>query len=387
MSAPAIEIVPVSGPLNFLAFCKLPRIIYGDQKQFVPPLDVDRWGLFSRKFNPHFRRVNSQLWLARKNGKLAGRIFAQLYDAACRPRAASHAQFGCLDAIDDDDVVAALTQTAEEWLRQHGATKVQGPFSPSINNESGLLVAGFDELSMIAVPWHPAYLGACLERQGYAKVRDLISYRYDVSEIDKAAASGIIARPQWRKRINLREIDIKHLKQEAKTIVEIFNDAWSENWGFVPFTLEEFVADTEALKLVAPSSRGFMKGGVMVEVDGMPQAFALFLPNLHEIMGDLQGRLFPFGLVRLIARVRRHGYKSGRLALLGIRGAMQGKMAAGVVILAIIAELRRRSQVTPLQRAEFGWVLEDNFGMRRPIELAGGRVYKVHRIYEKNLAA
>jgi hypothetical protein len=386
-SAPAVDIVPTNRLSNFLAFCRLPRRLYDGQKGFAPPLDADRWGLFSRRLNPHFKHVQSRFWLARKNGKLAGRILAQFYDAAHAPRGASRAQFGCLDAIDDDEVVAGLTQTAEQWLREQGASTVQGPFSPSINSESGLLVQGFEERPMIAVPWHPAYLGASLERQGYAKVRDLVSYNYDVSEIDKTAASGIIARPQWRKRINLREIDIKHLKREAKTIVEIFNDAWSENWGFVPFTVDEFVADTEALKLVAPSSPGFMKGGVMVEVDGMPQAFALFLPNLHEVMADLKGRLFPFGVVRLIARVHSHGYKCGRLALLGVRRAMQGKMTAGIVILAIIAELRRRSQVTPLEHAEFGWVLEDNFRMRRPIELAGGRVYKVHRIYEKNLAA
>jgi len=386
-SATAIDIVPADRLLNFLAFCRLPRLLYRGQKGFAPPLDADRWGLFSRRLNPHFKRVQSQFWLARKNGKLAGRIFAQLYDEACAPRGASRAQFGCLDAIDDDEVVAALTCTAEEWLRQRGASQVHGPFSPSINSESGLLIQGFGEIPMIAVPWHPPYLGASLERQGYTKARDLISYRRIVTEKDQAAARGIIARPQWRKRINIRALDLKHLKAEAKTIVDIFNDAWSENWGFVPFTLDEFVSDIEALKLVAPSDRGFIKGGFMIEVDGMPQAFALVVPNLHEIMADLDGRLFPFGVLRLISRVRSHAYRSGRLALFGVRRGLHGKVAGGVVILAFIAELSRRTVLRPIEQVEFGWVLEDNFGMRHPIEVSDGRVYKVHRVYEKNLAA
>jgi len=125
----------------------------------------------------------------------------------------------------------------------------------------------------------------------------------------------------------------------------------------------------------------------MIEVDDMPQAFALVLPNLHEIMADLKGRLLPFGLLRLILRVRSHGYKSGRLALFGMRRALHRKAAGGAVILAFIAELRRRGVLTPIEQIEFGWVLEDNSGMRRAIELSGARVYKVHRVYEKNLAA
>lgn len=387
-STPAIEIIPADGLLNFLAFCRVPRLIYRGQERFAPPLDADRWGLFSRRLNPHFKHVQSRFWLARKNGKLAGRIFAQFYDETCTPRGASRAQFGCLDAIDDDEVVAGLTRTAEEWLREQGALEVHGPFSPSINSESGLLIQGFGEIPMIAVPWHPPYLGASLERQGYTKARDLISYRRIVTEKDRAfVARGIITRPQWRKRINVRAVDLRHLKSEAKTIVDIFNDAWSENWGYVPFTLDEFISDIEALKWVAPSAGGFIKGGFMIEVDGVPQAFGLFLPNLHEIMADLDGRLFPFGLLRLISRIRSHKYRSGRLALLGLRRALHGTMAGGVVILAFIAELSRRSILTPIEQVEFGWVLEDNLAMRHPIEASGSVLYKVHRIYEKNLAA
>jgi hypothetical protein len=163
-NAREIDIFPADGLRNFLAFCRLPRLLYSGQEGFATPLDADQWGLFARRLNPHFKRVQSQLWLARKNGKLAGRIFAQVYAEAAAPRGASRAQFGCLDAIDDDAVVAGLTRAAEEWLRQRGTLQMHGPFSPSINSESGLLVEGLREIPMIAVPWHPSYLGPSLGR-------------------------------------------------------------------------------------------------------------------------------------------------------------------------------------------------------------------------------
>lgn len=377
-----IEIVPADGLFNFLAFCRLPRLIYKDQPGFSPPLDAERWTMFAHKLNPHFKLVQSQTWLARKNGKLAGRISAQIYDEAYTPRGASRAQFGCFDAIDDDEVVAALTGAAEDWLRQHGATVVHGPFSPSVNSETGLLVQGFDATPMVFMPWNPAYLGEALERQGYQKARDLISYRYDVGEKDREASARILSRPEWRKRLNIRTLNLKDLGKEAETIVDIFNDAWSENWGFVPFTLAEFMSSAEGLKLVMPQ-----EGGFMIELDGEAQAFGIILPNLHEVTADLGGRLFPFGLPRVISRIRNHAFTSGRLALFGIRRALHRKAAGGAVILAFIEEMRDRSKSSSIEHVEFGWVLEDNFGMRRPIELSGARIDKVHRVYEKSLAA
>ena len=221
-----------------------------------------------------------------------------------------------------------------------------------------------------------------MERQGYTKARDLISYRYDVSEKDRQASPSILARPEWRERLNIRTLDLKNIGKEAEIIVDIFNDAWSENWGFVPFTLEEFMSSADGLKLVMPP-----EGGFMIELDGVPQAFGVILPNLHEVTADLGGRLFPFGLLRVISRIRNHKFKSGRLALFGIRRALHRKAAGGAVILAFIEEMRRRSQSSSIEHVEFGWVLENNLGMRRPIELSGAKIDKIHRVYEKNLAA
>ena len=377
-----IEIIPANGLRNFLSFCRLPRLLYQNQPGFAPPLDAERWTMFAGKLNPHFKLVQSQAWLARKNGKLAGRILAQIYDEAYAPLGASRAQFGCLDAIDDDGVTAGLMRAAEDWLRQRGATLVHGPFSPSVNSETGLLVQGFEAAPMVFMPWNPPYLVDSLERQGYTKARDLISYRYDVGEQDRQASPSIMERPEWRKRLNIRTLDLKNIGKEAEIIVDIFNDAWSENWGFVPFTLAEFMSSADGLKLVMPP-----EGGFMIELDGVPQAFGVVLPNLHEVTADLGGRLFPFGLPRVISRIRNHAFKSGRLALFGIRRALHRKAAGGAVILAFIEEMRQRSKSSSIGHVEFGWVLENNFGMRRPIELSGARIDKVHRVYEKSLAA
>jgi hypothetical protein len=377
-----IETVPANGLRNFFAFCRLPRLLYKDHRGFAPPLDAERWTLFGSKLNPHFRLVQSQAWLARKNGKLAGRIFAQIYDEAHAPLGASRAQFGCLDAIDDDEVVAGLTRAAEDWLRQRGAALVHGPFSPSVNSETGLLVQGFEATPMVFMPWNPAYLSGSLERHGYTKARDLISYRYDASEKDRQDSPSIMERPEWRERIKIRTLDLKNLGKEAAVIVEIFNDAWSENWGFVPFTLAEFMSSAGGLKMVMPP-----EGGFMIELDGVPQAFGVILPNLHEITADLGGRLFPLGLPRVVSRIRNHAFTSGRLALFGIRRALHRRAAGGAVILAFIEEIRRRNKSSSLGHVEFGWVLEDNLGIRRPIERSGAYIDKVHRIYEKNLAA
>ncbi len=383
MPVEAVEVVRADGLANFLTFCRLPRQIYKGQEGFAPPLDAERWTLHAARFNPHFKQVDRQAWIARRDGKPVGRIMAQVYkDGGLVPVGASRAQFGSLDAIDDLDVVAALTRTAENWLRERGAAVIHGPFSPSVNNEVGLLVEGHNAKPMIFMPWTPPYLAKAVEELGYVKARDLFSYRYPLTEKDRTAKPTITARPEWRDRLKIRELDLKHLEDEAAIMVEVFNDAWKDNWGFVPFTLEEFMSAGEGLKLVMPPECGFM-----VELDGVVQAFGLIAPNLHEITADLGGRLFPLGLPRLLMRIKRHTFKSGRLLLFGLRSALHRKAAGGAVILAFIEESRRRSAQTRIEHVEFGWVLEDNLGMRRPIELAGAKIDKIHRIYEKKLAA
>ena len=234
----ALTVRPVSGLRDFLAFCRLPRELYAGQPGFVPSLDAERWTLFARKLNPHYKRVDAQKFLAWRGGRAVGRIEAQRYREIV-PNGASPAQFGSLDAIDDAAVVLALVGAAEAWLRARGADVVNGPFSPSVNSEAGLLVDGFAAAPMIFIPWHPSWLGAHLEAAGYVKARDLISYRYDITEADRASNAVLQGRPEWQRRLAFRPLRMGDIKAETMLMVDIFNDGWAGNWGFAPLGLDE----------------------------------------------------------------------------------------------------------------------------------------------------
>lgn len=376
-----IEILPVDGLSRFATFCKLPRLIYAGARGFAPPLDVQRWTLFAHRLNPHYKLVDEQKFLARRGGRWVGRIAAHVYKDGLTPVGASAAQFGALDALDDRDIVAALTGAAESWLSARGATRVNGPFSPSINGECGLLVDGFEATPMFLMPWHPPYLSRHIEALGYEKARDLFSYRFDLAALGERRAPSIASRKEWRNRLKLRPLDFDRLKtHETALMTDLFNDAWSGNWGFVPFTKDEFDEQADGLKFITPPD-----WGMVVELDGVAQTFMVALPNLHEIAADLDGRLVPFGLPRLIARMRSHKFDSARIALLGTRKALQNSATGGAILMAMIEEMFRRASQASVKHLEVGWVLEDNTPMRRPIEMFGGKIDKVHRIYEKRI--
>jgi hypothetical protein len=377
-----IAVLPVDSLRRFLTFSKLPRLLYKGTRGFSPSLDAERWTLYGHRLNPHFKRVEAKEFLARRNGRWVGRAAVQVYKPEFTPVGASRWQFGTLDAVDDIEVVRALTTAAEGWLLERGADRINGPFSPSINGECGLLVEGFESTPMIFMPWHPPYLARHLEGLGYTKARDLLSYCYDRSALAKIARTRILERPEWRERLIVRKLRLDQLKQgETALMAELFNDGWSGNWGFVPFGQDEFDSMADALKYIVPAELG-----IVVELDGVPQSFAIALPNLHEITADLDGRLFPFGLPPLISRIRNHKFDAARLLLLGTRKALQNSATGGAILLSIIEEIGKRLAPLSMSHLEAGWVLEDNIAMRRPIEMFGGKVDKVHRIYEKRFA-
>ena len=294
IAAPSpVEVSPVKSPGDFLTFCHLPRLLYSGQTGFACSLDAERWTLYAHWLNPHYHRVRSKAFLARRSGKVVGRIEAQIFTSVV-PVGASPAQFGSLDAIDDPDVVAALMRTAENWLLREGADLIQGPFSPSFNSEAGLLVEGFQAEPMIFMPWHPPYLGRMLEDLGYAKIRDLISYRYDVDEGDRSTGATVVNRPEWRKRLRFRSFRIGESSSDARIVVDIFNDGWRENWGFTPLGLDEYTAMGHLLRHFVTQDYGFV-----IELDEEPVGFVIIVPNLHDLTADLGGRLLACGIFRL----------------------------------------------------------------------------------------
>lgn len=376
-----IDVVPANSLWQFLGYSKLPRLCYAGMPGFVPPLDVEQWMLHSRAFNPHFKLVEAQKFLASRDGKLVGRVSAQVYKDDYAPVAASRWQFGSLDAIDDIDVVRALTGAAERWLEARGADRIHGPFSPSINRELGMLVEGFESVPMFLTPWHPPYLHRHVESLGYEKARDLISYVLKKSPEEWSERARISNRPEWRDRLKIRQIDFSRLKKgETALMSDLFNDAWRDNWGYVPFTQAEFDSIADALSVATPP-----EFTMVIELDNQPKAFLVAVPNFFEIIADLRGRLLPLGVMRLISRFRTHKYRTGRVLLLGLRKELQHSATGGAILMAVIEELQRLCADHSIEELEAGWVLEDNLPMRKPIEMFGGKIYKTHRVYEKRL--
>ncbi|ARN81442.1 hypothetical protein [Methylocystis bryophila] len=381
-SRPQVEVVEAKGFAHFLTYNKLPRLLYRGMKGFTAPLDVERWTLHGHKLNPHFKLVEAQEFLARRDGRWIGRIMAQVYKPEFAPVEASRFQFGSLDAEDDLGTVRALTSAAESWLKARGATLIHGPFSPSINGEMGILVDGFEALPVFLTPWHPAYLSRHLEALGYAKARDVYSYSVANDSSTTDVVERMTNRKEWKERLKLREVDFSRLKKgETQLMTDLFNDGWRGNWGYVPFTLDEFNSITDVLGFVTTPDLT-----IVAELDGQPVAFAVAIPNLFEIIGDLDGSVLPAGAIKVILRLRSHKYSAIKLLLLGMRKEMQGSATGGAILMTMVEEIRRRGKnASTIQEIEAGWVLENNLAMRKPIELFGGKITKTHRIYEKRI--
>jgi hypothetical protein len=318
-------------------------------------------------------------WLARRKGRDIGRISAQIDRLAVAARPGI-GWFGLLAAEDDEAVFAALTATAEAWLAERGMNTVQGPFSLSINEEAGLLVDGFETPPMLLMGHDPAYAGRRLEQQGYAKAKDLIAYLYDIRAELPASARALIERP-LPAGVTLRRLDMRRYAAEIAALTEIFNDAWSGNWGFVPLTEEE-------TKHLAKAMRPLIRQDLVwfVEVNGEPAAFGVCLPNLNEAMRDLGGSLLPIGWLKLLWRLKVSGVKTARVPLMGVKRKFASGLLGSLMPFLIMDALRRNALRLGFREVELSWILEDNLPMRHINEALGGRPYKTYRVYEKALA-
>lgn len=371
----ALQIVPVRSKAELKRFIRLPARLYAADPHFVPPLEMERLDALTKSKNPYFEHAEAQFFLAVRDGRDVGRISAQ-FDRLTKDADLGH--FGLLAAEDDAAVFAALLAAAEGWLRGHGKQRVQGPFNLSINEETGLLIEGFDSPPVIFMPHDPPYAGGQVERQGYAKAKDVIAYMHDLRELPIAAKRVIQRYKPGGMRV--RHLDFSRYEAEFDVIREIFNDAWSKNWGFVPFTEAEF-------KHLAKGLKPFLdpKLGAIVEVDGQAVGFGILLPNLNEAIRDFRGSLLPFNWLKLILRLKR-GLDSARVPLMGVRRSYAGGLAGGLVPFLIMDSMRTRAVERAFKQIELSWILEDNLPMRRILESLGASAYKTYRVYEKRLA-
>jgi hypothetical protein len=381
--ASAVDIVPVDGKADFDRFIRVPWRIYRVDPNWVPPLVFERRQHLDPAANPFFDHAEARFWLALRGGEPVGRISAQIDQAALDQHRDACGHFGFLEAEDDGESFAALLRTAEDWLRERGLRRVRGPFSLSINDESGLLIDGYDRPPALMMGHAPPYYGRRLEQQGYAKVRDLIAYDFDVVTAKSVppAVRRLVDNLARRPNVTVRRLRKAQFGRELKAVLEVFNDAWSNNWGFIPFSEVEIAKIAKDMKPLIRED--FVS---IVEIDGDPVAFALALPDLNEAIADLDGALLPFGWAKLLYRLKTGKITRVRMPLMGVRKRYQGGAMGAGLAYTVIERVHENVRRAGYKGAELSWVLEDNLPARKVIEAAGGVPYKTYRIYEKALA-
>jgi hypothetical protein len=371
-----LTVDPVVTRTGLKAFVEATRPVFAGDPCWVQPLTLERLEHLDARRNPFMRELEIAYWVARRGPRTVGRISAQVNRRHLARHCDATGHFGFLDAVDEPEVFAALLGTAEAWLRERGMRRIAGPFSPSINDECGLLVEGFDRPPSVMMGHARPYYPRRLEEFGYAKVKDMIAYDFAFGRPWPAAVERLLARVRRSPGLRVRPLDVRHYAEEVATLCRIFNDAWADNWGFIPF------GDDEAGYL-AKSIRPLVEAGSFAvgELEGEPAAMMVLLPNLNEAIAGLDGRLLPLGWARLLWRLKVGGLRTGRVALMGVLRRLHRTSRGAALALGVIDAVKVHHERKGYERAELSWVLEDNRPMRDMIELGGGVVYKRYRIY------
>ena len=380
MSSAPLTIREVAGKADRAAFVDLAWDVYRDDPAWVPPLKDEVHGLVNPKKNPWFEHARAQLWLAERDGRAVGRISAQVDQLVLEHMGAGTGQWGMFEAL-DGGAAAALIATAEEWLRAQGMTRALGPISLSIWDEPGLLIEGLDQSPTAMMGHHrPAYR-EWIEAAGYGKAKDLLTYELDIRGWKDPLIDRLIAAGERNPRIRLRKVDVKKFDAEARIILNLLNDAWSDNWGFVPLTPAEIAYAGKKLKPII-----YPELVRIAEVDGEPVAFMMTIPDINELIRDLDGRLFPFGWAKLLWRLRKPRTRRVRVPLMGVAKKLHNTRLASQLAFMLIEFIRRDAVTTfGATHGEFGWILDDNRGMLSIAELPGAAVNHRYRIFEKGL--
>ena len=375
-----IRVTAVDSDAALDRFLSVPKGVFAGDPAWIPPLFVERRMHLSPKHNPYFQHARWHAWIAWRGTKPVGRITAQVDSLHLERYADATGFFGMLDAEDRQDVFAALLGTAEGWLREQGIRRVRGPFSLSINEETGLLIEGFDTPPVFMMGHARPYYAARIEAQGYRKAADMLAYWIRADFEASPVMAKLVAAAE--KRVRVRPLDRKRFDAEIALLRDIFNDAWDQNWGFVPFTAAEFEELGKNLRLLVDP--GLIR---IAEVDGEPAAFMVTMPNLNEAIRGLDGKLFPFGWTKLLWRLKVRHPSTVRVPLMGVRRKYQHTRLGPALAFLVIAGAQSRTLELGVKEAELSWILEDNAGMRSIIESIGGHAYKRYRVYERELDA
>jgi hypothetical protein len=373
----SLVVSPVRGRRDLREFIELPYRLHSTSPVWVPPLRIERRIFLSRRFNAFFKHGDAQLFLARRDGRVVGRVSAQ-YDQAFNDYHDNRwGMFGFLEMEDDAAILPALLGAAEEWLRAHGRDHMVGPMDFTINDESGVLIEGFEREPMIKQPWHPPYYAQRAEEAGLGKAIDLLMWELHISDRSKMlqVIFDLAEQVEPRHGIHVRKMSRRSLRRDMDRFADVYNSAWSENWGFVPFSKADLDAYSQEMHLVF-DSHWFM---VAETAEGETAAVAITVPDVNQVLKRMNGRLLPLGWWHFLRR--RKIMDRVRVGFLGVKPEFQHTGVAA----AMYVEHFDMANVTPQKWGEMGWILETNTNMNRAMEAMGGRVVRRFRIYERDL--
>jgi hypothetical protein len=369
-----ITVTPVESPQDLKSFIRFPLRLYRRDPFYVPHLLYERKKFFSPS-NPIFDYTDATLYLARNGGgQVVGRVTAHVNHRHNAHSGEKTGFFGFFDAVDDAAAASALMAAAESDLRDRGMQAIRGPFNFSTNEECGLLVQGFDRPPSLMMPYNKAYYAEFFDRLGYGRCRDLLAYGYEYRGDMPEFLRRFSRRIRNRRRIDVRCIDMRRFEEDLAAIFDIYNAAWSKNWGFIPVTDGEFRYTARELKPIADPQMV-----LIAENSGRPVAFSVSLPDYNPVLKKMNGRLWPFGFLHWL--FGRRQIRKVRTLLLGV---VEDFRRSGIELL-LIHDTFRNGLSRGYQTGEMSWILEDNRLMRKPLERMGARIEKVYRIYEKNL--
>ena len=385
MSDSKVSVAPVSGKRDFNAFVDVHYRLNEGDPNFVPQLRSELVELLTPGKNPFFEHARHQFFLARRGDEVVGRISAHIDELALAQPAEKGfgpgtGQWGLLEA-QDEETAQALIATAEDWLRGQGMSRVLAPISMSVWEEPGLLVKGHDHPPTVMMGHHnPAYQG-WIESAAYSPVKKLLTYELDITREFPPIVQRIVAAGENNPRIKVRPVEVKHFAREAAIVIDILNDAWSDNWGFVPFTAKE--AEYGGKKMT-PLIREDLN--MVAELDGKPVAFMLTWSNANEPIKEIGGKLLPFGWIKMLRWLRNPKCNTMRVPLMGVKKEFQNSRLASQLAFMMIEHIRRNAVKSyGATRGEIGWILDDNKGMIAIADAIGSHVNKEYLIYEKAL--
>ena len=373
----AVEIRPVRSRRELKQFVDLPYRLHAGTP-WVPPLKLERRMFLSRRLNPYFKHGEAEYFLARRGERVVGRASAQVDRAFNEFHDSRWGMFGFLELEDDEEAMAALLAAAEGWLRERGCERMVGPMDFSMNEESGVLIEGFELEPLVRQPWQPPYYQRLCEGAGLEKAMDLYSWALDISDREDMLPVLFELDEKAREEhgVRIRKMSRRHLRKEMDRFAEIYNAAWAQNWGFVPYSKADLDTYTIDMHLIF-SREWFM----VAEKDGETIAVAITLPDINQVLKRMKGRLLPFGWWHFLNRNRIADRV--RVGFLGVKPEHQH---TGVAASLYVEHFDTAARM-PQKGGEAGWILETNEAMNRGLEAMSAEIVKKYRVYEKPIAS